>query len=763
MLRLLGLRGSSNDEETFTVEQKVQKVLKQAEDFEICLTAMDYVLDDRASEGLQLIEDKNEAIYKLATGVVHFIEFTLGFEQEMREKAQRTLLELESLSSKAKQFNEKYHLQTSSLYPPGTEYAVTLAESTLLHALCMLLSESMIESAKLLYKLRKAYHILDDISRQMEINLRQGSTSSLSSSVSVSTTTLNSGTTTTILNKFVDIPIPLTEQQRKDAKTVKICDKIWSMRKSRFSGSNIGNEKASTRLRTDLGLDSDLLSSTESQTSLSSTLNDVNTSTIDEFIHSGVNLCFGILQVVLSLIPPAIGKVLSIVGFKGSREAGLAMLWKAADLRNIHGSLALLALLTFYDGPFQFTDVDFDVPSVLPSKEEQAELQELQRQTSKLSLRKTLSRKKMDLESRALSGLGEPTLLYPGKRLQTLLLAARAAFPHSALWLLQEGRMLASRGRLEEAITLMDSLPGEKIQMRQVELLLVFDRAMILVFMHKYERLASDFIRLVEINAWSHALYFYMAGACYLESWRMCQTGLLPKLTGKDDIDPSKEKWYLEQLEKFLLEAPEQIGKKKFMAKMMPFERFFVRKMGEIKQVSKLNHLSTTEAIGTSLIHELSYFWNGYNRMSEEQLKLAIQLLSYSAVGDDTCLVDDSGKPYSELPRESTEQKMIRLTLQAISMRRLGQIKEGELALDWVLKNIVTADGKTIKLAHDPWLYPTLLYEKLLFVWKRLGVEGLDEVKKWLARSMAYGGDDYELSTRVSMKTKAAIDRLESL
>jgi hypothetical protein len=29
--------------------------------------------------------------------------------------------------------------------------------------------------------------------------------------------------------------------------------------------------------------------------------------------------------------------------------------------------------------------------------------------------------------------------------------------------------------------------------------------------------------------------------------------------------------------------------------------------------------------------------------------------------------------------------------------------------------------------------------------------------------SESYGGEDYELSTRVSMKTKAAIDRLEDL
>ena len=65
-----------------------------------------------------------------------------------------------------------------------------------------------------------------------------------------------------------------------------------------------------------------VLSSIETSPSLAQNASDnhLHVSTIDEYIHSGVQLCFGILQVVLSLIPPAIGKVLSIVGFRGDRK-----------------------------------------------------------------------------------------------------------------------------------------------------------------------------------------------------------------------------------------------------------------------------------------------------------------------------------------------------------------------------------------------------------------------------------------------------------
>ncbi|ODV93962.1 hypothetical protein PACTADRAFT_45631, partial [Pachysolen tannophilus NRRL Y-2460] len=442
---------------------------------------------------------------------------------------------------------------------------------------------------------------------------------------------------------------------------------------------------------------------------------------------------------VKSIIPPTIGKVLAVVGFKGSREDGLRAVWKSAEKRNIHGGIGLLTLLVFYDGPFQFTDVDFDVPSATENRQDQ------------------FSNGKITQ-----AGYGEPTLLHPGKKLESSLLNARALFPHSALWLLQEGRMLASKGRLEEAVELMDSLT-RKIEMKQVEALLVFDRAMILIFMNKYERAAKDFLRLVDINAWSHALYFYFAGACYLESWRMCETKLTVP-TGKDDIDLSKKEWYKEQAEKYLSSAPEQVGKRKFMSKPMPFDRFLLRKTNSIKEISKRKNLSLVDSCGTSLIHELSYFWNGYNRMPEENLKLAIKLLGFNADPDsEYALLNSDGKSYSKILPESKDESMIRYTLQAITLRRLGKIEEGRKILDSnVLSEFVLPNNKFIKMTNDPWLYPISMYERALFCWKEKSVDGLEDAKEWLKNASEYS-DDYELSTRVGMKIKAATDRLENL
>ncbi|AOA61060.1 hypothetical protein PP7435_CHR1-0949 [Komagataella phaffii CBS 7435] len=733
---------------TLSDDEAADKLMHEAYNFETALKAMDYVLDDRTSIGIDLLSNHKEiAIQKLALGVIQFLEATLGFEPETMKKANETLIEAESMCWKEKQNNEKWNLKTSSIYPPGTEYAVTYAEANLLNALLMLLSESAIESVKALYKLRRAYHTLDEITRSTEkltgVSIEQdlvylsasanGSTSSLSSAPSEKTTA----------SGFAEVHLPLNPQQKKDEKLIKRYEKIYNMKLKRIEGSHIGNSPAKERLRNDLGYKES--GNTTPELDREQTQQNHDHSVIDEFIHSGVNLCFGILQVVLSLVPPTIGKVLSVVGFKGSREMGLKMLWKASDQRNIHGGIGLLALLVFYDGPFQFTDVDFDVPT-LTEKVDTPESPNVGR---------SLSLRKMNTETRAAIGAGQPTLLHPGKKLSTALLKARALFPNSGLWLLQEGRMLASAGRLEEAVDLMDAL-DKKIEMKQVEALLIFDRAMILCFLHRYERAAKDFIKLVDINAWSHGLYYYFAGACYLEAYRMCETKNIPK-NGKDQVNPSKQEWYKEQASKYLLEAPELVGRRKFMAKTMPFDRFLIRKVKGIKEASAKYGTSSVDSVGTSLIHELNYFWNGYNRMPPEHLELALKMLGYSA---------KNNSPFSSnlgrtLP-ESKEESMIRYTLQSITLRRLGRINEGEKLLDVVIGNITGSDGKLLKLHHDPWLYPASLYEKALFVWKRESTGGLAQSRKWLKQAEDYS-DDYELSTRIGMKIKSAIDRLEGL
>lgn len=755
-------------------EERTKLILKQAHDFEVALQAMDYVLDDRAEEGLQLLRENentdgtDQTINVLARGVIEFLEATLGFEAEEMKKASATLAKAEQLSLKSRQNVQKMELRSSSLYPPGTVYAVTYTESCLLHALLMLFSESMMEAAKALLKLRKAYSMLQEIFEA--IKKAEKTKKTQLSGFEDANESQTSFSTADSPFASVDIPYKLSPLEQEDHDLLEYAEQIHHMRMKRLCGAHIGNSPAINRLRNELGLGAMKNLPQEEIKEYTAIFDDADLSqaTIDEFIHSGVNLCFGILQVVLSLIPPAIGAVLSIVGFHGSREEGLRLIWRATRQRNVHGCIGLLGLMFYYDGPFQFTDDDFDIPafsslsiSNTPSSTSLAKTRS-RRSSSLAQLKKndtsdisTSSRKKETSESQSqlqknstrnssfMEGdLDGPTLLHPGKILEGALLKSRALFPNSALWLLNEARMLSGKGRLEEAVNLLDSIDVESIQMRQVKSLLVFDRAITLSHLHRYDRAAEDLLSLINISDWSHAFYTYFAGCCYLENWRMCELGVL---------ESDKSDYYKKRATELIFGAPKLLGKKTFKSKNLPLDRFMLRKVEQFKSMQNdLGVIDPLDAIATSPVHEISYFYNGYNRMTKKGLELSSKMLTEYRNPAIKCKDED--------------QELIKDFLISLTLRRLDQLEEGCRLMDEkVLPKFFTFENGKVrytKKTDDPWLYPASLYERALFTWKLDGMDGLPESREWLLRAQGYA-DDYELSTRIGMKINAAIDRVE--
>lgn len=879
----LALSEISNDSASF------DKILKQVHDFEIALQAMDYLLDDRTPEGTELLvaeskkhklsqSDQPAAIFPLALGVMEFIEATLGFEPEVMAKAHSTLTEAESASLNNSKYNLKYSLATSHIYPPGTEFQVTNAELTLLNALVMLLTENngMVESAKALFKLRRAYQTLDSVYKKIKeleplFNKNLAKFRKQANGKNISTVDLPG----------FDANASSSSSLPQDLKLIRDLEKVYQMRKARIEGSSLSDSqnynlfKSSSllslsknlsvydngapvrpaspnpqtilqnskflnentpslkssnsqsglnphkklnldevengvgglKLDDDKKLDDDdndmfsdaletpqptffddsnsslpdpsisgttdasIVSNTDSNSTGSSpSHNDthLHVSTIDEFIHSGVQLCFGILQLVLSLIPPAIGKVLSIVGFKGDRTTGLRMLWRTAiTSRNIHGELALLTLLVFYDGPVQFIDVGFQLPDNHDSNVK-----------SILNIENLSSISDADVNKI----LKNPNLYTP-----QILRKARNFFPHNALWLLQESRILASQGRLDEASNLVQNFtddPNTNIQMQQVKSLLIFDRAMLYSFKHEFDEAARDFIDLVEISSWTRGLYLFLAGSCYLAKYRMIKMGLL-------EVEESEKEAILEKYAKLaehnFKEAPTYVpghgakasNKKGGIGggnKQMPFDKFLLRKYKLIETVSKENpKLPFIECIGTSPIHELIYFWNGYNRMNQDHLDLTYKILGYTGAKNTPGSANDDTTNYLTIP-ETKDEAMIRYFLQSIAMRQLGQIKEGLALLDTeVIAEYVTNESlvgfKFNKLTYSPYLYPTALYEKTMFTWllktsvPNFSVkDATTESLGWLKRAQFVSDiGDYELSNRTNMRIKAAGDRLEQL
>ncbi|PSK40624.1 hypothetical protein C7M61_000272 [Candidozyma pseudohaemuli] len=852
---------SLQPEETLEQHDRYHKVLRQVRDFEIALQAMDFLLDDRGDQGTDLLKTEVErhkkahlkvpaAIFPLALGVMEFIEATLGFETEVMNRAHHTLSEAEEASLSHSKYNQKIHLSTSHIYPPGTEFQVTYAESTLLNALVMLLHENngMMEQAKALFKLRRAYQILDATFKKIKeseglfnhnlAKFRKQADASLVSSVDLPGYDIPSARSSSN-SSLSSLP--------EDVKLMRDMEQIYKMRKARIEGTGVSSQvdlfaqlsspslssksslpsfqdtgaqssrpgtmsppvaanaaftrKNNESLSEEEAADNDEFSDAGDSFAVSNpTMNEypgnresltppttqfgsisinegakgssagsivtgesstggsnahLYVSTIDEFIHSGVQLCFGILQVVLSLIPPAIGKVLSIVGFKGDRETGLRMLWRTAiTARNIHGELALLCLLVFYDGPIQFIDVGFQLPGHEDSNISDVLL---------ISERSSISDEELTLIIRN-----------PNLYTKQILAKARHLFPHNALWLLQEGRMLAAQNNIHKAIDLMQSFTDDsetKINMEQVEALLTFDRAMLYAFVHNYENAARDFLRLLEINSWSLAVYLFFAGSCYLEQWRMIQVGEVKYDTPKETED--KLAYFAKKADHYLKLAPTYVPGHGHNAtrkkggiggsnKQMPFDKFVLRKTKCIEETQRKNpNLTYIECVGTSLIHELVYFWNGYNRMTFEDLQILNRMLKFSA-GEHAKIT------------ETFDEKMTRNFFESITLRQLGDVKTGLAQLDteviskYVVQDSANAPFKFTKMTYSPYLYPTALYEKAMFVWLLKSgddpLRAINESVSWLRKAETTSDiGDYELSNRTSMRIKAASERLELL
>lgn len=822
-------------------------VLQQVHDFEIALQAMDLLLDDRNPEGTRLLKTEHQkhekcfkdpaAIFPLALGVMEFIEATLGFETEVMAKAHNTLSSAENASLAHSKYNQKHGIETSHIYPPGTEFQVTYAELTLLNALVMLLQENntMMEQAKALLKLRKAYQILDATYKKIaaseqrfNANLRRFKKEA-ERSQSVSSVDLPGFSK--LLAKSSSSFLP------EDKKILKNMEKVYQMRRSRIEGSNtrsmsssqsiakssnasvsvfstftddsreplsqgslydatsktstnrVPSGRSSTQIPAKAapaeGSDDDDFSDAHDSfqaaesddinapawenalevksadflevDSMVSSLNSGNqsdshlhVSTIEEFIHSGVHLCFGILQVVLSLIPPTIGKVLSIVGFKGDREVGLHMLWRTAiTARNIHGELALLCLLVFYDGPIQFIDTGFQFPGT-----KDLDIKDI----LQLSDRSTVT----DAELEKI--IANPNIYSP-----QLLTKARKLFPHNALWVLQEGRMHAAQGNTYKALEVMQDFtdsPSTKIDMQQIEALLLFDRGMLYAFTHQFDEAARDFLRVVEINTWSQAVYMFLAGSCYLEKWRMIQCGV--QSVASDDKKKllkhyaDKAEYYLKHAVTYVPNHGENAPKKGGIGgsnKQMPFEKFVLRKTKHIEDRQRsYPKLLYIECVSTSLILELIYFWNGYNRMPEDILQRLIDMLEFSAL------------EHAMIP-ETPDESMIRNLFQSICLRRLGKVEEGKMQLqtEVISKYMIEENPLRFhKMSYSPYLYPTALHERGLFEWdsycKVDRAKAVAKTVSWLKKAEVVSDvGDYELSNRTSMRIKAATERLEQV
>lgn len=436
---------------------------------------------------------------------------------------------------------------------------------------------------------------------------------------------------------------------------------------------------------------------------------DVFSNPIDVFIHSGTNLCFGLLLVMISMIPPAFSKLLFIIGFHGDRDRGLRLLWQASKFHNINGAMAGLTLLGFYHAVVGFADI-LPEPSftTTPNNTTQQDVQG-----------------------------------YPKERCEALLQDMRTRHPKSHLWLLEEARMQAMNRRLSTALSILESSSKTKSPLKQVEALNMFEKALNAMYIHNYDLCAESFLKCVKLNNWSHALYYYIAGAAHVEMYRKCSVH-----------DEEKRKKHADKATEYLRLAPKHAGKKKFMARQLPFDVFVTRKIQKWEKRALDWDVAFVDAVGVSPLEEMIMFWNGYRRMDNSQLQSSLENLTWS----------DGGEDMNGLwKREAKDERAVLAVLRAATLRNLGRWDE---AAETLRIDVLEVDRLELKAAlRDDWTAPVAHYEMGVISWMRRGDGGkteeawVKECEAWIEKAAKW--ESYELDARVGLKVATAQDTIK--
>lgn len=611
---------------------------------EDAMTSAAKIMNDDIEGAEEDLKKGSSAFHSLGLGITTFMRSVLGFEKDIMAEASKKLSQCETDA-----WNEQKKAQKAGLgdkiYPPGSEYALVHAEAQLMSAMVAVLHESVYEAVKGFWGLRNAYTTLDKLMQTEAAFLKEKGVQ-----LGASMETLPPPPPPPV-ESVERKPDGVQDDDDADLEFVEAPENIsGTQTPAQYEGHLVKETDEAQKKLGDLAIDDkgatetpikkqDTPSSSTSQTSAAQGPEaDIFVDPVDIFVHSGANMCFGILLLMLSMIPPSFARLLGVVGFKGDRERGVKMLWQSTRFNNINGAVAGLVLLAYYNGLLGFADI-------LPSQE--------------------------DAENGAIVG-------YPKQRCSDLLARMVRHYPESRLWRVEEARGLSNSRDIPAAIAIL--LKNTDSKMRQVTALNNFELSLDTMYVGQFEAMRDNFIRCTELNDWSHCLYFFLAGCAELELYR---TAFHAEVQ-----DEAKIRLHKSKAEELIKKAPTLAGKKKLMARPLPFEEFVRRKIQKWEKRSSDLKISLADAVGVSPVQEMVYLWNGIKKMQPEELERAASMLSWSRLTAPEEVV-------KKIAAEKDELAVGDVCLAAI-YRALGRLDEATE----LFKGVLAIDKYALSLAH---------------------------------------------------------------
>lgn len=622
MSRLGGWFRSSGKPQSRSVSPSTaDSIAKERESLADAMKWAELIMNDDIDGAGERLLQGDSAFHDMGSAVTFFMRSILGFEKEVMTETNNMLVECETRAWADLKHAQKRgpHSQGNKVYPPGTEYELVIAETQLMGAVVGVLHESLVEAMKSFYKLRKAFITLDAIIASESKFLGQQTPSRPTTPLSL--TSLTPG----IINgeKNADV-----EKRKEDSDSSD--SELFVDAKETLSGMQTpleikvttpGNETKMADLSISSSRAPSPLPPRSKHTDLSPEVEFEDS--IDAFIHSGANMCFGILLLILSLVPPSFSRVLSIVGFRGDRARSVKMLWRSASHPNLNGAVSGMMLLVFYNGLLGAADI-------LPHE------------------------KDYDDDAEAVGA--------PRNKCELLLAEMRSRYPDSRLWLVEEARMLATDRDLSKAIALLTE--GKESKMKQVTALNNFELSINGMAAQNWVLMRDTFLGCLEVNDWSPSMYYYMAGCASLELYR-------DAFHNGDENEARRQKI---KTEEFLRKAPTVTGKKRFMARQLPLETFLQLRVQKWEARAKELKIDLADAIGSSPALEMCYIWNAQKRMGIEELEKGLSNLKWERG-------TASKEPAEKIKADKSEMAVWAVSMASL-LRGLGRLNEAKTVLE---------------------------------------------------------------------------------
>lgn len=640
MSRLGGwLRAAVKEEDVAAASARERQNLEEA------LEHTRLIMNDDIDRAYELLKAGDSSFHRLGTTVTFFLRSVLGMEKTVMIQTAEMLADCEARCWDDQKAAQRRGREGDSVYPPGAEYELVRAETQLMGAVVGVLHESVVEAMKSFLKLRKAYITLEAlVAAEAKAKTKGPGADAASVTAAVAKLKMDNGSSSSSQKNGANTPAGVTGSS------------VSNTPRTEDSESEVFVDAKQTQTPAELNASQELLGKSEPQ--LAPPDEPVFQDPLDIFIYSGANMCFGILMLILTLVPPSFARILSVVGFTGDRLRGVKMLWKSAQHDNINGAFAGMVLLAFYNGLLGTVDI-------LPHAD--------------------------DFDANA------ETVGPPREKCRVLLATMRERYPDSRLWRVEEARQHTRERNTAKAIETLTT--GAPSRMKQVTALNDFELALDAMITQNWVLMREAFLRCLENNEWSPSMYYFLAGCASLELYR-------DAFHAGDTGEARREK---AKAEEFFRKAPTVAGGKKLLAKKLPMEVFIQMRSKRWEDRAAEMGIDLADAIGLSPGMEMAYCWNGTRRMGPEELERGEACCSWKRCTDE--------KVAKKLQEDKAELDEIGLWALCMSAIRRSQGKRDEartLLNDYIIKYDRSAFKGPTKNDHLP---PCAAYELGVIAW----------------------------------------------